>query len=271
MRCEERFMKIAAVTRFKVGALFEAMAKAGITQRQLAEASGLRAEAVGRIVNLRCKPSKEQCDKIQRGLAAFGIFLDVLSVWPDTFKGFKRTPTVTQVQDVEPEQLECFRQGYIGMLEAGQKDSTAVYKKFEEIVAGLPDRDKRIVEGLARGKTLRQIAAKTKGIKTGKPVDKQMIQIKKHELAGVVKRELNRESIEQDNELGQVAQEHSARQWKEYFEGGEQRAGMEKRKQNARYAFFQQHGYWPYDKTTKKIKAAPAVSRDGDTVRHVDW
>jgi len=94
-------MKVTAVTKFKQGDLYNALKKLGWTQAELAKRSGVSQQAIGFALNLRNKPSPSNIDRIQKAFANAGEYLDVLSIWPEDFKGFDKSVTVEQTKEVD--------------------------------------------------------------------------------------------------------------------------------------------------------------------------
>jgi RNA polymerase sigma factor (sigma-70 family) len=94
-------MKVTAVTKFKQGDLYNALKKLGWTQAELAKRSGVSQQTIGHVLNLRNKPSPFNIDRIQKAFAKAGEYLDVLSIWPEDFKGLDKSVTVEQTKEVD--------------------------------------------------------------------------------------------------------------------------------------------------------------------------
>jgi transcriptional regulator with XRE-family HTH domain len=94
-------MKVTAVTKFKQGDLYNALKKLGWTQAELAKRAGVSQHTIGHALNLRYKPSPSNIDRIQKALAKAGEYLDVLSIWPEDFKGLDKSVTVEQTKEVD--------------------------------------------------------------------------------------------------------------------------------------------------------------------------
>ena len=148
-------MKIAAITRFKVGELYQAIRKLGWTQSELARRAGSDASRIGEYINLKRKPTEEQANKIQAALAAAGVYIDVTAIWPESFKGFKRGLKIEQMADIAPEQLEDLRYRYEAMLEQGSPERRLL---LERAIDTLDHKDKRIMEGVLAGENFTNIA-----------------------------------------------------------------------------------------------------------------
>jgi transcriptional regulator with XRE-family HTH domain len=89
------------VTKFKQGYLYNALKKLGWTQAELAKRSGVSQQAIGYALNLRNKPSPSNINRIQKAFANAGEYLDVLTIWPEDFKGFNKSVTVEQTKEVD--------------------------------------------------------------------------------------------------------------------------------------------------------------------------
>lgn len=94
-------MKVTAVTKFKQGDLYNALKKLGWTQKELGKRAGIKQDTIGAYLNLRNKPSPSNITKIQKVFGKAGVFIDVLAIWPEDFKGFKKTPTIEQTKEVD--------------------------------------------------------------------------------------------------------------------------------------------------------------------------
>jgi transcriptional regulator with XRE-family HTH domain len=151
-------MNVAAITRFKQGDVFKAMHKLGWSQKELARRSGLSYGLVCDFLNMKRRPNEESANAIQRALAEENIYIDVTSVWPDSFKGFKKSPKVVQIQDVEPMQLEDLRQRYIFMLEQDtpRPDTLLLEEAIKDM--DLRPEDERTLGGVLQGMSYSDIA-----------------------------------------------------------------------------------------------------------------
>ena len=58
-------MKIAAITKFKVGEIYQALRRLGWTQKEFALRCGMTQNEIGGIINLKHKPTVERCDRMQ--------------------------------------------------------------------------------------------------------------------------------------------------------------------------------------------------------------
>lgn len=94
-------MKIAVLTRFKHGLLFEALQNLGWNQSQLAEASGISNPQIADIVNLRRPPSEKEATAIETALGMEGIPFDILEAWPNGFRGLGHKASLTFVSNAD--------------------------------------------------------------------------------------------------------------------------------------------------------------------------
>jgi DNA-binding XRE family transcriptional regulator len=98
-------MRIAAITRFKHGAIWELLLRLHWSQSELARRCGVCINTIGNIINLQYKPNQILADKIQQVFGESGQYIDVISEWPETFclrKGFN----IQQIKDVDIVSLE---------------------------------------------------------------------------------------------------------------------------------------------------------------------
>lgn len=96
-------VKIAAITRFKHGSLYQLLKKHGWTQIELSRRSGINQSDIGRIVNLHIRPTDDRINKIQKAFAEVGEFIDVLALFPKNYEGAGKSIVFEQIKDVEPE------------------------------------------------------------------------------------------------------------------------------------------------------------------------
>lgn len=95
-------MKIAAITRFRQGDLFQAMRRLGLTQSELARATGVSQSTISQILRMRLRPSVSLAEKIEIELGRRGEYVDLLAGWPKRFR--LRTNTRVEIRDI-PENL----------------------------------------------------------------------------------------------------------------------------------------------------------------------
>ena len=99
-------MKIAAITRYKHGAIFHALSQLGWSQSELARRVGVCPPTIGHYINMRQRPSQEMADRIQRVFGDEGLYVDVLGAWPEDFK-MKKAPVIVSYGEVEAHELAC--------------------------------------------------------------------------------------------------------------------------------------------------------------------
>jgi len=96
-------MRIATITRIKHGRLYEALQRIGWTQSKLARKIGTDTSSIGRIINLKHRPSDEMADRIMVALLPYGEHVNVLDDWPE---GLAATRTsITRFVDADPKQI----------------------------------------------------------------------------------------------------------------------------------------------------------------------
>ena len=148
-------MKITAVTRFKLAELHLALKRLGWGHVDLSKKTGISARMIGEYINLRKKPSKETAEKIQKALAAEGVFLDVFSLWPDAFKGFSSPVVHEHTAEVDLTELRLRNEQQI-LLNA----SAGLHDKIDDLLATLPPKTRYAIEGsVVEGKTYRELGA----------------------------------------------------------------------------------------------------------------
>lgn len=94
-------MKIAAITRYKLGSLYAALKELGWTQTDLAQRAGLGVQVVGRIINLHMRPTPEVARKLHAAFQEAGVFFNILEEWPECFEGVQPNYRLEQIQEVE--------------------------------------------------------------------------------------------------------------------------------------------------------------------------
>ena len=109
-------MKVTAITKFRQGDLHNAIKRTGLRLMEVARRAGLSYTCFSSVLNLRSKPSRETCDKIQKALAEAGEFLDVFAIWPEKFVPLKKSLTIEQTEEVEVTQLNDFHNGVAATL-----------------------------------------------------------------------------------------------------------------------------------------------------------
>lgn len=153
-------MKITAVTKFKHGVLFNAMKQLGWNQKQLAKEAGIDPCRIGQICNLKIRPSIRTATAIQNAFGNHGVYIDVMEAWPETFKGFGRTVTIEQTQEVELLKIEA-EQEFSRRIALNYKDSidSERFNILNKCLNALDDKEKKVIElrFLENSKTLEAI------------------------------------------------------------------------------------------------------------------
>jgi RNA polymerase sigma factor (sigma-70 family) len=139
-------MKIAAITKFKHGTIFLLLKKLGWCQSDLARRAGNSPQIIGKIINLRYKPSLKIAQNIQAAFETAGQYFDFESEWPELFNGLQPGFKITQIADVELESLECHPE----ILELPDpcninEDNQNLLSK---ILLTLPDRERKVIEDM---------------------------------------------------------------------------------------------------------------------------
>lgn len=98
-------MKITAVTKFKHGTIHRILSELGWNQSKLARKSGIHASNISAIILLKRTPSEKEANAIQKTFGEEGFYIDVLSEWPESFKGFNQGCIVEETRDLDPELL----------------------------------------------------------------------------------------------------------------------------------------------------------------------
>lgn len=143
-------MKVAAITKFKHGALFQLLAELGWSQTEFAKRVGISAAAIGDVVNMLRRPSEETIAKMQAVFDDVGKDVSVASFFPDSYIGFKRALKVVQIEDVEPHQLAEFQRHQTRLLMDAQpplpSDICDTEDKLQQIYAMLENTDGALSE-----------------------------------------------------------------------------------------------------------------------------
>lgn len=139
-------MKVTAITTLKQGDLWEAMKRLNWNQAELARKAGIDQVTIGRILNLRKKPTEFLISKIQNAFAEEGEFIDVFCIWPDRFKGFDQRPVLEQTREIPNDVL-------IGML--NEQNPQISYETKEQIdilnkaiITTLTEREEFVIESI---------------------------------------------------------------------------------------------------------------------------
>lgn len=155
-------MKIAAITRFKHGALWQALKKLGWSQSELARRCNFNASRMGRIINLLERPTQKLADTIQKVLAEEGIYIDPITEWPETFRGLPIRVCIEQTREVDVLELEAAQVFYDQLADRQQNDWAS--DVIRPLLGALNDRERSVIDqrfGLAgEPKTAEQLARK---------------------------------------------------------------------------------------------------------------
>lgn len=137
-------MKIAAVTRFKNGALFVLLQKLGWTQSELARRCGIDCSRISDFCTLKRKPSEDCANKIQAAFGEAGEYLDVLEAWPEGFIPLKKALVVNQIKEVELDALQYAE--HIRELQEFSFDQIDNGILINELIPVLTDKEKFVIE-----------------------------------------------------------------------------------------------------------------------------
>lgn len=150
-------LKIAAVTKFKHGLIWQLLKKLGWTQAELARRSGVHVTLVGQYVNLRLRPNLDHAQAIQRAFGEVGEFLNLEEAWPEDFVGTRHAITCEQISDIDPRHILTGSEEL--MLEA---DKEALHEIVTTTFSDLPHKRRKILEArFFEGKTLGEISEAT--------------------------------------------------------------------------------------------------------------
>lgn len=138
-------MKITAITKFKQGDIYLLLKKLGWSQHELARRAGITDQSIGKICNLNFRPSSKNANKIQRAFAEQGEFIDILSLWPESFIGLERGSKLEQTKEIDSEILVSMNREalQIPFLDNAREKEELILEINEEIEK-LPDRNREI-------------------------------------------------------------------------------------------------------------------------------
>lgn len=134
-------MNIAAQTRFKHGGLYSALKQLGWSQAELARRTEMHQTRIGEIINLRRRPKQGIAYKIEAAFGEEGICLDILEEWPQEFKGFKKSPTVTQYKEVPLDNLLQMDEPVSQLISS---EDAMDYDYIHEQISKLPELDQYV-------------------------------------------------------------------------------------------------------------------------------
>ena len=138
-------MKIAAITKFKHGGLWEALKKLGWTQSRLADECKISKASIGQICNLTHRPSVNQAELIERILLAAGVDWDSKDEWPETFKGFKTKIKLEQIAELDNLQLEAVQEFYFQRQIDGDPDTLPYDAEALDNALGMVSSEEKLV------------------------------------------------------------------------------------------------------------------------------
>lgn len=139
-------MKITAITRYKHGAIYQAMTRLGWSQTELARRVGLSAPLIGLFINMRKRPTAEQAARIEKVLIEAGENVDILAEWPKDFTlavGFKREVT----EEIKQLALDNCREAFQIMApeEVRTDLAEAARPVIEDVLDTLSSRERQII------------------------------------------------------------------------------------------------------------------------------
>ena len=152
-------MKIAAITQFKHGMLYEAMQHLGWNQAELGRRAGITQATIGSYMTLKTKPTLSSAKKIHDTFLKAGVFFDVIKAWPKTFRGKRGGYAVLQIAEVNPVCLHASQE--VLMLEAPDPQDEIRLNELTTLLSGLPGREQNIIRSrFFDNKTLEQVGQK---------------------------------------------------------------------------------------------------------------
>jgi len=138
-------MKITAITKYKHGELHLALNKAGWNQSDLANRSGVSKETINRIYSLKGRPNRKTANLIQMALGQVGIYLDVLSEWPECFKGLKSNHYNVKTLEVPMDRLINCKEAFMISTEKPFNEKLAII--LDESIETLTSKEKSVIRG----------------------------------------------------------------------------------------------------------------------------
>jgi transcriptional regulator with XRE-family HTH domain len=150
-------MKITAVTRFKNGVIYETCQKLGWSTKELATRAGISYTGLINFVSLKKRIGEASLVKVQRAFGEAGIYVDLDDLCPEEFKGFGKSITLTQTQDVDTSHLLQFYENTQSALEDKQ-ELIGRLPELKEALVVLGDKNRKRFELLLDGHTMREIS-----------------------------------------------------------------------------------------------------------------
>lgn len=136
-------MLITAITRFKLGALYNALKAAGWTNAELARRSNISQSIIGEILNLKRRPTEAQALRIQIAFGEIGQVLDVDTIWPEGFRGLRQSVVLEQCQEISDAALEHYDQSLLS--ETTTTETNITREALDAALATLPEREREVL------------------------------------------------------------------------------------------------------------------------------
>lgn len=153
-------MNIAAVTKFKQGDVYAALKRLGWTQSELARRAGINAGQVGDVLNLKHRPSLRVAEAIQVALAEAGEYIDIMTVWPESFPGFTKSVKVEQIRDVGDDGIRSLSERVDSHAALPFYPNDDDRRELEIALGGLSPKEQRIIQDrFYENKTLRGVGS----------------------------------------------------------------------------------------------------------------
>jgi transcriptional regulator with XRE-family HTH domain len=181
-------MKIAAITKFKHGEIFECLQQLGWSQHDLAVRCGTSDCRIGEVVNLKKRPTQRLANSIQLAFGEAGVFMDVLGQWPESFRGLgrgRRPLMMLQVKEI-PEGLLLDQQSVFQLAAPNQVDDET--KEFvESMMSEISPKERGVIErrffdGLALDEVGKEMGVTRERVRQieGKAIRKMRVHAKKN-------------------------------------------------------------------------------------------
>jgi transcriptional regulator with XRE-family HTH domain len=144
-------MRVAAVTRFKQGDLYEALKELGWSQSELARRSGINPSQIGTYINMTVRPPLKRIIQIAKAFAEAGKTIDLDRLWPKSFAGIGKSREHVFVKDVPEDRL----------IAPQAADILELRDTIGKITRRLSFREKMVLDEIViKGNTLKNVAAK---------------------------------------------------------------------------------------------------------------
>lgn len=156
-------MKITAVTKFKHGTIHGLLRKLNWTQKELAKRAKVCQSKLGRVINLKQRPTQRMALAVQSAFGEVGEFLDILAEWPECFQGLANN-RLEQTCEVPTERLLDHPEALL-IADESSGDNTEIADFSERIcqaIAILTPREQTVINARLSGSTFDEIAANRK-------------------------------------------------------------------------------------------------------------